>query len=349
MKRTLCVLLLVLQCALLFSAPSNEKAPSHDIIAGESIRQTMLQKAQDVEISQTTVMFTDASGQRLCVEKTPQSVCILFPSLATLWYEAGGVASMVIGGEAYQQQYITYIGRDITQDSGMAIAASAPNAKKWDIETILAGKPDLIICSTSMYGYATISSPAKVAGIPVIAVDYNDFSDYLKWFRVFSAITGCEELWESIALKALDEVVSILEKCPKDRNPSVFCMFSSSTGLDANTSNTVIGDMICSMNASNITDKWENRSQASRLAINLETVYASEPDMILIQCHAGTDVAQSALEMQFSDNAVWNAIAAVREGKVFFLDRDLFHNKPNRRFAEAYRLLASLIYPDIEF
>ena len=80
-------------------------------------------------------------------------------------------------------------------------------------------KPDLIICSTAMSGYKTIEAPAEAAGIPVIAMSYNDFSDYLKWFKVFSNLTGHPELWDEVALKALDEVVDVLLACPTEDTP----------------------------------------------------------------------------------------------------------------------------------
>ena len=58
--------------------------------------------------------------------------------------------------------------------------ATSSSGKKWDVESIIALRPDLIICSTAMSGYSMIESPANVAGIPLIALEYNDFSDYLK-------------------------------------------------------------------------------------------------------------------------------------------------------------------------
>ena len=77
-------------------------------------------------------------------------------------------------------------------------------------DRIITLQPDLIICSTAMNGYSTIESPAKATGIPLIAVQYNDFSDYLKWFKVFCNLTGHEELWDTVALKSLDEVATVL-------------------------------------------------------------------------------------------------------------------------------------------
>lgn len=107
--------------------------------------------------------------------------------------------------------------------------------------------------------------------------------------------------------------------------------------------------MIDAMNATNIVDGWNNSTGAERMDINLETVFAANPEIIIIQCHAGADAAKAQVEEIYGSNPVWLSLNAVKNGKVFFLEKTLFHNKPNRRFAEAYQKLAEILYPDVEF
>ena len=312
----------------------------------ETLRNEFLSKTQDVVINDTTVSFTDASGQHLTIEKNPEKTVNLYASFTTLWYEAGGSVIGCIGGSSSTELYQEYIGRDITQDDGMTVVATSSSGKNWDVESIIALRPDLIICSTTMSGYSTIESPANAAGIPLIAVEYNDFSDYLKWFKVFCNLTGHEELWDTVALKALDEVVNVLINCPTQNTPSVFSMFTISEPLQANTSSTVVGGMIEAMNAKNIVDSLGDTSGAERIDISLETVYAADPDIIVIQSRAGVEEAQEQVETLYGDNPVWNSLRAVKDGRVYYLDKTLFHNKPNSRFAEAYSNLAAILYPN---
>ena len=126
-------------------------------------------------------------------------------------------------------------------------------------------------------------------------------------------------------------------------------MFSGSNSLQANTSNTVVGGMISALNAVNIVDTWENTTGAERLDINLETVFAANPDVIVVQCHAGAEDAMAQVEELYGDNPVWQSLDAVKNGRVYYLEKTLFHNKPNSRFAEAYQKLAEILYPDTAF
>ena len=320
--------------------------------AKDALKAEFLKGADEVVVNDDSVTFTDATssdGSTVTIKKNPEKVANLYASFTTLWYEAGGVVTGCIGGDSSQALYQEYIGRDITEDEGVTVVATSSSGKKWDTETIIALEPDLIICSTAMSGYSTIESPAEAAGIPVIAVKYDDFSDYLKWFKVFSNLTGHPELWDEVAMKALDDVVNVLTEIPDGNAPRVFSMFANASSLNANTSSTVVGGMVTAMKAKNIVDDWDNAEGADRLDINLETVFAADPDIIIVQCHAGIDAAKEQVEETYGSNPVWQALSAVKNGKVFYLEKELFHNKPNSRFAEAYEKLAEILYPDTEF
>lgn len=166
---------------------------------------------------------------------------------------------------------------------------------------------------------------------------------------LFCNLSGHAELWDSVAMKALDDVVEVLCEIPDGNAPRVFSMFANASKLDANTSSTVVGGMVTAMKAINIVDDWPNTDGAERLTINLETVFAANPDIIIVQCHAGTDDAKKQVEETYGSNPVWQSLSAVKNGKVFYLEKSLFHNKPNSRFAEAYQKLAEILYPDVNF
>jgi len=338
---------------LLFTVPSlvcctKTDVPQSDDAAYGDLRAYFLEKADEVEVTETSVIFTDAlSHEPKEIKKSPKTTVGLYASLTTLWYEAGGSVSGCIGGNSAQTLYGETVGRDITADDGMTVVSNAANPKKWDIEQIIALRPSLIICSTAMGGHTTIDAPAKAAGIPVIAAEYDDFRDYLKWFKVFCNLTGHPELWDSIAEGVLDEVVSIIGRLPEGEEPSVFAMFADSESLQANTSNTVVGEMLRLMHALNIAD-MHNASGAERITIGLEAVYAADPDLIIIQCHTDTETAKKTVEDTYGTSEVWNSLRAVREGRVYYLEKTLFHNKPNSRFAEAYSVLADILYNNEE-
>ncbi|MBQ2707020.1 MAG: ABC transporter substrate-binding protein [Clostridia bacterium] len=334
MKRILPIFLAVM---LLFAAcASAPDAPDGDL------RERFLAGANAVVVTDDAVTFPDdsGSGEPVTLAKNPANPAILYASFVTLWCEAGGIPSGIVGGSSAKELYREVIGRDITADAGVTVLADSAMAKRWDIESILAAQPDVIFCSAAMSGYATISAPAKAAGIPVAAVDYDDFADYLKWFKVFCHLSGHPELWETIALPTLDAVLDIIAGTSGKTPPRVLCLFTGEDSLRANTPETVVGAMLAQLGAKNVIPA----DAGDRPDVNLETIYAAAPDVILVQCHTGTDDARALVERLVGENPVWQSLEAVRAGRVFYLDKTLFHNKPNRRFAEAYAMLAKMLY-----
>ena len=106
--------------------------------------------------------------------------------------------------------------------------------------------------------------------------------------------------------------------------------------------------MISQMNAINIADA-DNASGADRIEINMESVFAADPDLIVVQCHASTADDEEQVNRVYGENPVWKSLRAVQEGKIYFLEPHLFHYKPNSHFADAYLQLAQLLYPEIDF
>lgn len=335
MKNRIFCLIFVLLCLVGCAALPTGDTPSDDLRAG------FLAGADAVTVTDTAVIFTDTSGrERVEIAKAPASTAILYASLTTLWYEAGGVVSGCIGSTSARELYTEVIGRDITLDDGIEVLSTSAAAKNWNLEAMIAASPDLIIVSTAMNGYATVAPAAEAAGIPVIAVEYNDFADYLKWFKVFCHLTGHPELWESVALAALDEVMATLAAVPAGDAPSVLALFAGSESLQADTSSTVLGEMLTLVGARNVIGD----AGGERVEVNLEQIYAADPDVILILCHGSVEQAAAQVEASVGGNPVWQALRAVQKGNVHYLERGLFHNKPNSRFAEAYEKLTEILY-----
>ena len=56
-----------------------------------------------------------------------------------------------------------------------------------------------------------------------------------------------------------------------------------------------------------------------------------------------TDKAMENLSLVMDEDPAWGSLAAVRENRMHVMDRKLFNNKPNARWAEAYELLSKIL------
>lgn len=122
-----------------------EDTKPEEPIVDNTLVEYYMQKANEVKITDTDVTFTDDSGRgEITIAKNPQKVAILYPSLTCLWYETGATAPLIVGGKSGIQLYEEQIGRDITKDEGITVVSTSSSGTGWDVEAIIANKPDLI-------------------------------------------------------------------------------------------------------------------------------------------------------------------------------------------------------------
>ncbi len=333
------------------SGPGQESAPSQPGAAAEDVAlDHYLQKANEVTVTDTGVTFTDDTGRgEQTIQKEPKNVAVLYGSLACLWYEAGGTVQVAIGGKSASTLYKEQIGRDITKDEGVTVAAEVFLGSNWDVESILATKPDLIVCSTGMKGYETIGGPAEAAGIPVIGINYDGVQDYLKWFKVFCNLTGHPELWDTVAGDTARKIGGIVSSVPADVEPlTSVSLFTNAGGIKAYTIASQTGVIIHELGGVNLVDPDSSETAAS-LEISLEDLYALDPDIIFLTVRSDPETARADMEETVGGSPVWNELRAVKEGRVYFLEKGLFFNKANRRYDEAYLTMARYLYPNHEF
>ena len=306
------------------------------------------QKANEVVVTDTQVTFTDDTGRgELSVDKNPKKVAVLYGSLACLWYEAGGQVQSAIGGKSAVTLYKEQIGRDITQDEGVAVVSESSSGTNWDVETILAQEPDLIICSVGMKGFETISGPAEAANIPVIGIDYDSVQDYLKWFKVFCNLNGQPQLWDAVADKTAQGVIDVVSRVPEEgQAPRAIILVLSSDVLKAYTGASQPGVILKELGGVNLADP-DNTQTAASVEISMEDLYALAPDLIFLSEFGDTNL--DTLKELYGEDPVWNSLDAVKENKLFSLEKALFHNKANQKYDQSYRTMAQLLYPDMDF
>ena len=69
--------------------------------------------------------------------------------------------------------------------------------------------------------------------------------------------------------------------------------------------------------------------------MNMEDILTEDPDVLFFSLMGDVDAALANVNDLLSQPA-WQQLRAVREGNVHILPKDLFHFKPNARWAEAY-------------
>lgn len=320
MKKIICLILALLMSISIFSG-CGSKIDSKKAITNE------------VEITSKNVTFVDARGKKISINRYPKKVVCLYNSYLDLWCKCGG---QVIGRV------------DEAKEKEVEAAKNAPSVGSEgnpSLEMILSLRPDLVILSSGFKTQMSLVEPLEKNNIQVIAYNSNLKNDYFKLVRIFTALTGKEDLYEKNGYDVKKKIDDIIAKVPKGNKPKVMVIFATAKGLTAKNSRSMVGEMLKDLGTVNIAD---NSKGGDSTAFSMEMVLKEDPDFIFVQT-MGSNMGniKERLKKDAESNPAWSSLKAVKNGKYITLPKDLYLYKPNDRYAEAYEGLAKYLYPEV--
>ncbi|MCL2024817.1 MAG: ABC transporter substrate-binding protein [Coriobacteriia bacterium] len=280
--------------------------------------------------------FTDDLGNTVTVDN-PQRVVALMGSFANAWELAGGT---LVGAtsDAFEFGGYELTSPDIVQVGDF----SSPN-----IEEIIALEPDFVILTSAATGrdgaaaQVDLKDTLESSGITVAYFEVVDFEDYLRQLRIFTDITGRDDLYKVNGQDVADEIESIKAEVPADAEPSVLLMTTFSGGTRVQNSETQTGIMLEELGANNLAEEHPSVLRD----FSLEAVIEMNPDFIFVIPMGNDDeAAMKNLTEETEANPAWATLDAVQDGNFITLAKELFRFKPNNNWAEAYRTLFNYLY-----
>ncbi len=253
-------------------------------------------------------------------------------SLADLWSLAGGSVDITVS-EAVERGFA----------SPEAILADSSSGRNINTEVLIFSKPDLVIGSADTASHVRLKTLMDEMGIPMMLVTEDSFADFLSVFRILTEITGRQDLYNLYGLSQQDSIGKIIVKASSyEEKPRVLFIragsaFSSVRAKRAD--NHFAALIIQDLGAINVADEMKVLTEQ----LSLEAILAGDIDRILIVPQGNEDASIAYINSLFSQPG-WRDVKAVKEGEVYFLPKELFHFKPNGRWAEAYSMMEKVLY-----
>lgn len=274
--------------------------------------------------------FTDDLGRTVTVDD-PQRVACLLGSFAEVWYLAGGEAVAAAD--------------DAWEDFDLPLPDDAVDlgpTKELSLEALFAAEPDFVLASCNTGVNVQWREMLEAAGIPTAYFDVSDFDDYLRMLKICTGITGRADLYAQNGLEVQKQIDEAVERSKaRSTSPKVLYLRASASSIRAKPSEgSVLGEMLANLGCINIAD-----SDASLLeTLSIEHILMEDPDFIFfVQLGDDTEGTKAHIERFFAENPAWATLTAVREGRVFHLDKTLYNMKPNARWGEAYLALEEIL------
>ena len=273
------------------------------------------------------IVFTDTTGRTVTVDN-PQRVGICSGSLAECWLLAGGEIAAVT--------------RDAVTERNLQLSDDCMDLgslREPSVEAVLAADLDFVILMESLPNHVAMAETLEKIGTAYAYFNVEDFNDYQDLMKIFTDITGRTDLYEANVTSLQPRIDAAIENGKREDVPTVLILRTSSSKVKALDSSFMVGGMLNEFGCVNIAD-----SDDSLLTdLSLEAIVNADPDYIFISCMGDLEEGQTQLEASLTSNPIWNTLQAVQNHRVFWLDKELFHQKPNARWGESYEILAEIL------
>ena len=281
--------------------------------------------------------FTDDLGREVTLEAAPRRVAALTGSYADIWCTAGGRDTLVASASDAWTDFDLGLGEEVANIGG-AMGVS--------VEELLAAAPDLVLASTNIPSNQEMLPALEAAGVDVAFFSVDTFEDYLRMLEVCTGLTGSPEAYQTYGEAVAEEIEAARARAAaalEEQGPEkvLYIRAAASVVKPKGSNGTVLGEMLADLGCINIADQ----DQSLLEDLSMEAILAADPDKILIVLQgADPEPAKAQLEGEVLSNPAWQQLTAVREGRVYYMDKDLYHLKPNARWGEAYDHLVEILY-----
>lgn len=314
MKKTKNLIILLLIIALSFSLTACSKEDNSAQTSNEA------EGNGETVKSQFPLTITDFLGREITIEKEPERIVSLAPSVTELIF-AVGAGDRVVG----VTEYDTY--PEEVKDLPKVGGFKGPN-----IELITAQEPDIVFAST-LSGKEEMETLEKM-GIPVVMIEAKSIDNIYESIEMLGKITNKEEKAQTIVNEMKSKIQEISNKVKDRPKIKVFHLIDINGNWTAG-SGTFIHELINLAGGQNIAEDTEGWVQYS-----IEELVSKNPDAIVMSSYAGDVETIKNMEGYKETNAVKN-------NNIYVVSNDDIISRATNRIVLGLEEIAKFLHPEV--
>ncbi|WP_341728713.1 ABC transporter substrate-binding protein [Brooklawnia sp.] len=283
---------------------------------------------------------TDFTGHVETFEQPPQRIAVVSGTPLSIFYDAGGTAIaaptltenlLLVDDRADEMRALPQLGLPRSIDS----------------EALIGLNPDLVIIQAA--AQASLESQLEQLGVPTFAASIKSLDDVTTAYEIFGALAGTSERASQRIAQITADTRAVVEQWPADDDTSVVILNAATYSTMIKLDDSVPGQMTSLLGVTNIASgKTPDNSGSDTTTLDIEAIVAAQPDYLLVtSMFNSNDEARAAMANEFASNTAWQAVDAVRDGKIVYLPQQYFLYNPGPHYADAARYLAASLRPDV--
>lgn len=269
-------------------------------------------------------------SQTISVNAAPKRIVELSAPLLNMAYAVGG----------------TSIARPDTSSPIPAEAKSLPtlgHVQSINMETLIGLKPDLVLGEKNQNG--KLESLLKSNNIPYLLIQYDGINDNIPLLRFMGQIYSKENKAEELIKTYEHSMKEIVTKAEGQTPARVAVLRATGKDVTAETTKSICASMVEMLKMNNVVTSHEKANISSKtVPYSLEQLSTDDPDIIFIVTMGKQREINKKLDESMRNNPAWSHLKAVKTGKVYFLEPELYLMNPGIRTPEALEKLYQLAY-----
>ena len=275
------------------------------------------------------ICITDVYGNTAYLPENPKVVSC-YGSFSECWLLSGGTLVGVTDDAVNER------GLDLQDDVEIV-----GTVKDINLEKTVSLDPDYVILSADITAQASLAENFDMLDIPYGYFRVDSFGDYADMMEKFCNVNGKNELYDENVTEVENQIKDITASV-SGKNPGTYLLMRVySTGIKVKTDN-IADRIIKDLGGQSITDKVPSLLTD----FSIEEVIRSNPDYIFVLTMGDEKAGEEYFYGMVAANPAWQGLDAVKNGNCRILPKELFHYKPNNRWAESYRYIAEVLYPE---
>ena len=210
-----------------------------------------------------------------------------------------------------------------------------------DLEIVASLEPDLFVMDSSFK--SSVEESLSQYGLNTFFFETGSYSAFVNSIKELGTEINRDEEANELVGEIESAVAKGFEK-KGDESPTVAVIFGAGDNFMLATDTSYLGDLVSTLGATNITSKLEGDMSSAYVQFSLEQILAENPDYVLRFAHGNVEETAKMFDQTFDSNEAYQALDAVKEGRVYDLDSTVFNVSANLQITTAIETLADILY-----
>lgn len=278
--------------------------------------------------------ITDFENRKITLQKKPERVVVLAPSLLSYVDTVGG---KIVGRPTGKEKDIP---------PSMLNIPEVGHVYNVSMEKVVSLKPDLVILNAQLHD--KFIKMLDSSHIPSVVLQPKTYDEIKQALLITGKIFGNEAAAVEQNKKMDREVQGILAKVPAGEHKKIVILHATPSTVTVELENSIAGGVAKLLGFKNVAGGAKAvEGSPERTPYSIEALVEQDPAILFITSMGAREKIESRLQADVKGNPAYVALRAVRQQKVYVLPENLFLLNPGLRYPEAVKLMAKDVYPEL--